>query len=74
MACPMLRATMGLMLVGSPILAVPMKVLPILVDISPVLSHILTLEAGIPVRGVRLYIAGTAAHECRQHHNFENSP
>jgi hypothetical protein len=51
-----------------------LKVLPILADISPVLSHILTILAWIPIRGVHLCIAGSAAHKCRQHRDFENSP
>jgi hypothetical protein len=56
------------------IAAVPLKVLPILAAIPPVLSHVLTILAEIRVREARLCIGGTAAHDCRQHSDFENSP
>lgn len=69
MACPMLRAATGLMLVGSPILTVSLKVLPILAEIPRVLKILVCF----PLWGVGLCIAGTAAHDSRQHSDFENS-
>jgi hypothetical protein len=71
---PILSVCSNVSFVLPKIAAVSLTVLPILADIPPVLSHVLTTLAEIRLREGRLCIASTGAYECRLDSDFENSP